>query len=48
VPDPHPPVQDARLRSVWNTDPGALGGPPSRPVGVTSPAIEHIQSRPAN
>ena len=41
-PDPVAPVQDARLRSVWSRDPGALGGPPSRPVSITSPAIEHV------
>lgn len=39
---PNPPVQDARLRDVWRNDPGALGGPPSRPVSVSSPAIEHV------
>lgn len=34
-------VQDDRLREIWRTDPGALGGPPSRPLRVTSPALEH-------
>ena len=34
-------VQDDRLREIWRVDPGALGGPPSRPLRVTSPALEH-------
>ena len=29
--------RDARLRSVWRNDPGALGGPPSRPRARPSP-----------
>lgn len=49
MPDPSTPspdanpgnVQDDRLRSIWRLDPGALGGPPSRPLRITSPAIEH-------
>lgn len=42
-PDPTPgPVRDARLRSVWRNDPAALGGPPSRPLSITSPALEHL------
>lgn len=42
TPSPNPDhVQDDRLRSVWRRDPGALGGPPSRPLRITSPALEH-------
>jgi hypothetical protein len=36
---PDPKEVDPRL---WYVDPNALGGPPSRPVSVSSPAIEHI------
>lgn len=36
-----PRVRDDRLRSVWRADPNALGGPPSRPLSVTLPALEH-------
>lgn len=48
MPDPTPSpnadpntVQDDRLRSVWRRDRTALGGPPSRPLRITSPALEH-------
>jgi hypothetical protein len=36
---PDPKDIDPRL---WGLDPGALGGPPSSPVSLSSPAIEHI------
>jgi hypothetical protein len=36
---PDPKEVDPRL---WYVDPGALGGPPSSPVSLSSPAIEHI------
>jgi len=35
-------VRDDRLRSIWRVDPGALGGPPSRPLSVSLPAVEHL------
>lgn len=27
---------------IWNIDPDALGGPPSGPVSLSSPALEHL------
>ncbi|MEO1102368.1 MAG: hypothetical protein AAFW98_01335 [Pseudomonadota bacterium] len=34
-------VQDDRLRHIWRADPDALGGPPSRPLSVSSPVLEN-------
>jgi len=41
-PDPNAPVQDARLGSIWRSDPNALGGRPSGPLTVTSPLLENV------
>ena len=47
MPNPEAPgspdgnLRDDRLRNVWQADPGALGGRPSRPLSISFPAVEH-------
>jgi hypothetical protein len=34
--------KDDRLRDIWMKDPGALGGPPAKPLNLSFPAVEQV------